>query len=446
MLDGLLELHCIRRLILMIPRHIRLSIQTLLYAAILLLGDRTVGASDEAHDWPQFLGPADGAIDHPAPLPADWRSSVRWRTPLPGPGGSSPIVVGHRIFLTCYSGYGVDPASPGQRGDLVRHLLCFNRADGKLAWQRDVPADDPVGNYVDFMRQHGYATSTPVCDGERVYASLENSGIHAFDLEGQPLWHAAVGRHIHNWGSAASLAVDDRYVYVNAAVESDSLVALDRLTGREAWRFKRVIGSWSTPCLIELPGGGRELVLNVKQRLLGIDRVTGAQVWSYRTDQSVAASTPVVRDGQIYISGGNPKFVACLKPGGGGELDTANVVWRNDGIGSNLVSPLIYRGRVYILDRGVAACLDAASGKVLAKTRLTPTDATFYASPVVADKKVFAVSRESGIFVLATEPAFEQLANNHLDDSVCNATPAVHAGELLLRSNRFLYCIGAGTN
>jgi outer membrane protein assembly factor BamB len=414
----------------------------LLIAVIAWQTALAVVVADDRQDWPQFRGPA-GTASGRASVPAEWDPScIRWRTELPGPGGSSPIVVGERVLLTCYTGYGVDAQAPGDRRNLVRHLLCFERRDGKLLWQRDVPAEEITARYVDFLQQHGYATSTPVSDGERVYVSLENSGVHAFDLDGAPIWQRKVGNHVHNWGSAGSLAVDDRSVYVNAAVECDALLALDKRTGEEAWRYKRVIGSWSTPTPIDLPDDRRELLLNVKQRLLGLDRDTGRQLWSYQTEQSVAASTPTAVDGLIYLSGGNPKFVAALRPGGSGEVSGSAVVWRTDGVGSNIASPAIAEGRVYVVDRGVATCLEASTGKILAKARLSPSEATFYASPVVCGKMLIAVARESGIYVLSTEPKFEQIANNRLDDGVFNATPAIHAGELLLRSNRFLYCIG----
>ncbi|MGH7136859.1 MAG: PQQ-binding-like beta-propeller repeat protein, partial [Pirellulales bacterium] len=182
----------------------------------------------------------------------------------------------------------------------------------------------------------------------------------------------------------------------------------------------------------------------VKQHLLGFDRDNGRRLWSYKTDQSVAASTPTAVNGIIYFSSGNPRFVAALRPGGG-ELEPPATIWRTDGVGSGIASPLIYEGHVYIVDRSVAVCLDAGTGQIVAKTRLTPSDATFYASPVAAGKTLFAVSRESGVYTLSTAPDFKQLAHNTLDDgSVFNGTPAVHGGELLLRSDRYLYCIGEG--
>jgi outer membrane protein assembly factor BamB len=404
-------------------------------------------AALEPDDWPQFRGPHGAAHAAARDLPDTWdaQQNIRWKTPLPGPGGSSPIVVGERVFITSYSGYGVSAEQPGDKANLVRHLLCLDRADGTTLWQHNLAADSRVINYADFIQRHGYATSTPASDGTRLYAFLENSGVHAFDLDGRPLWRAEVGEEVHNWGSAASLSVDDRLVYVNASVESDSLIALDKESGHEVWRTKRVIGSWSTPALVETADGRRELVLNVKGRLVGIDPQTGEERWRFQTKQSVGAASPVIEGGRIYFAGANPKFVCALRPGGQGEVTESALIWKTGGVGANISSAVVAGGRVFVIDGGIAACLDASDGRLLAKRRLHPSGATFYASPVVAGKKLIAVSRDQGAYVLSADEQLTQLAVNRLGDdmSIANATPAIHRGELLLRTDRAIYCIGS---
>lgn len=401
----------------------------------------------ESGEWPQFRGPRGVARAEAADLPQTWdaKQNVRWHVDLPGPGGSSPIVVGGRVFVTCYSGYGVDAEQPGEKAALVRHLLCLNRADGAMLWRRDVPADSRVINYADFIQRHGYATSTPASDGVRLYAFLENSGVHAFELDGRPLWHTEVGEEVHNWGSAASLTVDERLLYVNAAVESDSLIAIDKLTGQEVWRTKRIIGSWSTPALVDTADGRRELVLNVKGRLVGIDPDSGDERWRFQTKQSVGAASPAIEDGIIYFAGATPKFVCALRPGGQGDVSESALIWKTSGVGANISSAVVAGGRVFVIDGGIAACLDARDGRLLEKRRLNPSGATFYASPVVAGGKLIAVSRDAGAYVLSADKQLTQLAVNRLgaDTSIANATPAIDRGELLLRTDRALYCIGA---
>ena len=102
-------------------------------------------------------------------------------------------------------------------------------------------------------------------------------------------------------------------------------------------------------------------------------------------------------------------------------------------------------GHIYwVDDRGVASCLDATTGERAYRERL-PNAGGVYASTLVADGKLYAVTRRNGTFVLALGPEFKILAHNRLDsdDTDFNASPAVSNGHLLLRSNRLLYCVGS---
>jgi outer membrane protein assembly factor BamB len=131
--------------------------------------------------------------------------------------------------------------------------------------------------------------------------------------------------------------------------------------------------------------------------------------------------------------------------GSRGDLDESKIEQKIEGIGSSITTPVLYGDYIYSVDeRGIAACVETATGKVVYKERLGTEGVTIYASPVAADDKLYIVTREQGIFVLAIGPQFRQLAHNRFasDTSVCNATPTVHRGQLLLRSNRFLYCLG----
>ncbi|HEX5499781.1 MAG TPA: PQQ-binding-like beta-propeller repeat protein [Thermomicrobiales bacterium] len=415
-------------------------------AALLALLCGTFVARSDAADWPRFRGQGGTATSDERGLPTSWSGgeNIAWKADLPGPGASSPIVVGDRVFVTCYSGYGLDAANPGDLGRLKRHLLCLDRATGETIWTYDAPAAGRESNYVDFLVRHGYATSTPTSDGERVYVFFGTSGVRALDLHGKPLWQADVGELSHNWGTGGSLALDGELLLVNAAVESDSFIALDKRTGAEIWRVKRLISSWSTPAMVELPGGARELIVSIKGRLLGLDPATGERLWSCQTKQSFASPSPIVNDGLIFAFGGRPNVLLAVRPGGRGDVTGSHVLWRAEGVGSGITSPVLYEGLIYTIDeRGIVGCVRAETGEVVYRQRLSPSGATLYASPIAADGKLFAVSREHGTFVLAAGPQFKQLAVNQLNDaSVFNATPAISRGQLLLRSDRALYCIG----
>ena len=130
-------------------------------------------------DWTQFRGSGGSGISDAKSAPLKWSDTdgLAWKTDLPGPGASSPVVFGNKIFLTCYTG--VQPGRGGSLDDLQRHVLCLDRATGKLLWNSPVPADLP--EQAGIREEHGYATSTPAVDAERVYVFFGKSGALAFD-------------------------------------------------------------------------------------------------------------------------------------------------------------------------------------------------------------------------------------------------------------------------
>jgi hypothetical protein len=174
-------------------------------------------------------------------VPTTWSTTknLQWKTALPGCGSSSPIVCGERVFVTSYSGYG-DGSADGSLDKLQRHLLCLERQTGKILWDKAVAAERPEDSYNGYLTEHGYASSTPVTDGERVYAFFGKSGVLAFDFTGKQLWRVNVGKQSSNrrWGSGASPLLYKNMVIVNAAEESRSIRALDTLTGKEAWKVE----------------------------------------------------------------------------------------------------------------------------------------------------------------------------------------------------------------
>lgn len=189
-------------------------------------------------DWTQFRGPNGAGISKEPAAPLRWseKENLVWKKPLPGAGSSSPIVFGERIYVTCYSGYN-EPGKPGEMDQLKHHLICLDRASGALIWQKDLRAKLPEQPRI--RDDHGYATQTPAADADAVYAFFGKSGVYAFDHKGNQLWHKDVGEGLNGWGSAASPVLYKHLVFINASVESGSLIALDKKTGNEVWRTAR---------------------------------------------------------------------------------------------------------------------------------------------------------------------------------------------------------------
>jgi outer membrane protein assembly factor BamB len=427
-----------------------------------------------ADDWPGFRG-SKGGVAAEQDLPAQFtKDNVLWKVKLPGVGTSSPILAGDKVLVTAYSGYGTKisrvfgggkggfgkggfgkggygkggSADPEQK-QLKLLIVCLDRTTGEILWQKEIEPKLPEVNFSGMMREHGYASSTPLTDGERVYVFFGKSGVVAFDLAGKQLWRADVGSGTHFMGTAASPVLYKDLVVVNAAIESQSLVALDKKSGKEVWRTKGLRTSWASPVLVETQRGTTEVVLSLPGKVAGYDPQTGKELWHCVGIGSAGgyggtSPTPVVRGEVVYaMGGGGPAPYACLavKAGGTGDVTNSHVLWRQK-VGASYCSPVLVGDYLCWVD-GIVQCLSLADGKTALKERLYDGRGE-YVSAVAAGNKVYALTRQSGLFFLDGAGKFEKLAHYEFtgDDSLFNASPAVGNGKLFVRSNAYLYCLG----
>ena len=393
-------------------------------------------------DFLQFRGPGGQGASSETGLPVTWDDTrnIVWRTELPGFGASSPISLGDDLFVTCYSGYGVSRDGSENMDDLRLHVVRVNREAGDIIWNKVIQPALPESERV---RDHGYAAATPVTDGESLYVFFGKSGLFAFDFDGNQKWRAEVGSRTHGWGSGTSPVLFENLVIVNASVESGDLVAVNNETGREVWRAPGMLESWSTPHLVQLADGSHELVVSVEDKILGFDPATGAELWTCDGIQSYVCPSIISQDGIVYALGGRRSRAIAVRAGGRGDVTESHRLWVAEA-GSNVSSPVIHEGYLYwVSDRNkMAYCVNLQDGEVAYSKRFGGQP---YASTLLADGKLYVVTRYDGTFVLAAKPEFEQLAHNTLDDdSTFNASPIVSHGKLILRSDRFLYCIGEG--
>ena len=399
-----------------------------------------------AGDWPGFRGPHGTGVSDERGLPTTWsaKEGIAWKAPLPGPGSSSPVVWGDRVLLTCWSGYGDGKNKPGDMANLRRHLVCFDRASGKEVWRADVAARVPEIEWGGPIQQHGYATSTPVTDGERAYVHFGKTGVFAFDLNGKELWRREVGELINGFGTGASPVLCGKLVIVNSTVENSRLTALDRATGQVVWRVRINGDCWTTPLPVTPPGGRQELVLFARGVLFGFDPETGKELWQCDAPgPDYVSASPVTRDGVIYVMGAGAKGRLCLaaRAGGRGDVTKTHVVWRQK-VGASFTSPVLAGGRLYFFS-GMAHCLKADTGEVVFQERLTGLGSE-YSSPVAADGKIYLFTRRGTGHVLAAKDRLEVLASNDFGAGGFTASPAVSRGQIFVRSNEFLYCLGKG--
>ena len=406
-----------------------------------------------AGDWTQFRGPNGSGVSADAKPPTIWSDSqnVKWKTLLPGAGASSPILVSGKIFLTCWT-----DGTAGGASKLQRQLVCLNRDSGKILWSEIVEAEAQADRYDGFMQEHGYASHTPVSDGERVYVYFGRGGALAFDLDGKELWRTTLGNESNqkNWGSASSPILYKDTVIISASEESHAVYALDKKTGKQLWKAEGDALSlvFGTPVISE-QGGRADILLAVPNELWALNPDNGKLRWFAETGlPGNIAPSVVLGDGVAFAFGGFPRLGAlAVTLGGKGDVTKSNIVWTSNN-STYVPTPVLHEGRIYFAsDAGFATCLDAKTGALVFKERLPGASASgrggkpFYASAVVANGNIYAVSRRNGVFVFAAQPEFKLIAQNKLtgDDTDFNATPALAGRQLFLRSNRNLYCIEA---
>ena len=395
-------------------------------------------------DWPYFRGPTGMGTSAATGLPVTWslNENIAWKAELPGAGSSSPVIFGDRIYLTSYTGFFVPGDDSGTTDDLKRHLIALNRADGAVVWDKAVKAKLPEEERI---RDHGFAANTPAVDAERIYVFFGKTGVFAFDHSGNQLWQADVGEKTHNWGTSASPVLHKDLVFINASVESESLVALDRKTGAEKWRARGIREAWNTPIVVTAKSGREELVVATQGKILAFNPETGDPLWSCKTDITwYMVPSLVAHDGIIYSIGGRSGVAGlAVRSGGDGDVTDSHRLWKITN-GSNVSSPVYLDGHLYFMNdkSGIAYCAKAETGEIVYEHRLD-RPGEVYSSALLADGRVYYLMRDGRTVVVAAKPEFEQLALNDLRDrSMFHSSPAVDGSRLLIRSDKYLYCIG----
>jgi outer membrane protein assembly factor BamB len=400
--------------------------------------------SVQGEQWTQFRG-ADYGRTSGTNIAERWDSeTVAWKVPLPGRGASSPVVFDNRIYLTAYTGYGVDNESPGDPAKLVRHLFCIAADDGSIVWQKTIPAQSDKNEYNTWgVAMHGYASSTPAVDETGVYIFFGETGVLAFDHAGEPLWQTSCGEGTHAFGAGNSPVLYKNLVIANASVESGDMIALKKSDGSEVWRQSGIEQAWNTPVIYHALSGANELAVTISGKILALNPDTGQPLWNCSGIDDYICPQITVQDGILYATGGRRSKLIAVRSGGSGDVTDSHRVWEIEK-GSNVSSPVYHDGNLYWAKEqgGILYCANATTGEMLYEERLDPRPNRIYASPLLADGRLYYVSREDGIYVVAAKPEFELLSHTKMedDDSIFNASPVpLPNGSVLLRSDKYLY-------
>ena len=443
--------------------------------------------------WPQFRGPWGAGILSDGKLPTTWstKENVEWSVEVKGRGWSSPVAWNDAVFVTSAISPGAfkapstgifgndyvaelmkqglpeeevnkrviarDIELTAESGEIRYMVYAFDAKNGKMKWEREAHKGAPFGGR---HRKNTYASETPATDGERLYVYFGNVGLFAYTLDGKPLWTARFDPQpmYLDFGTAASPVVHDGRVFVVHDNEGKSFVAaVEAKTGKRLWFMDRDIkapqgSGWSSPFLWKNEQR-TELIVIGRSHAVSYDPATGTELWRMRGLTGQSTPSPVAADGLLYLATGSQgesnRPVFAVRPGASGDISLAKgeesnafVAWFHPRASAYTSSPLVYRGRMYVVnDNGILTVFDSKTGKEIYKARAGGSGNTFSASPWAADGKVYFLSEDGHTFVIEAGDKYVELSKNSVDE-MSLASPALAPDTIFLRTQTRLYRIG----
>lgn len=380
-------------------------------------------------DWPEFRGPRGDGHSTETRLPVTWSESenIRWKTPLPGRGWSTPVIVGDELWLTTAT-----------QGDRSLRALSIDAASGEVRANVEVfRLSNPVSGH----SKNSGASPSAIIEGERVYVHFGSYGTACLRRDGRVVWRNQELKYFQVHGPGGSPVLFEDLLIVNCdGNDTQFVAALDKNTGKLVWRKPRPSAmAYSTPLVIRTPGG-HQVVSPGAHRAVAYKPATGEELWYVRYGSGFSnVPRPVFGHGLVFLCTGfySPELLA-VRVDGVGDVTGTHIVWKYTRGVPLTPSPVLAGDEIYIVsDNGIATCLDARTGKEHWRQRL---GGVFSASPVFAGGRVYFLSEDGVTSVLAPGKEFRQLAANKLNGRFL-ASMAVSGGALYLRSDTHLYRI-----
>ena len=411
---------------------------------IVILALLIVASPLHAANWPAWRGPTNDGVTEETNLPLAWSatSNVKWKTPLPDRGNSTPVVWGDKVFVT-------QAISQENR----RTLMCFDKQSGKLFWQSGITCTDAEPTHA----TNPYCSASPATDGERVIVSF-GSALYCYDLDGKELWHRDdLGTQKHIWGNASSpVLAGDRIFFNFGPGEKTVMYCFDKKTGKTLWLHnepggssgeggggKSWLGAWSDPLLRKV-GNRYELFMTYPGHVVAFDPMNGKELWTCDGLTPLSYNSPLFADGNVIAMCGYGGSALAVKASGSGNVTNKNRIWLQPKVSQRIGSGVVYEGHHYILsDGGMAECRDLKTGDLVFSERCKGPGPTGnnWSSLVRSGDKLYAVNQGGDAFVFKAAPKFELLATNSIGEKVIGSI-AVSDGLLFIRGYNNLWCIG----
>ncbi|MEM8734903.1 MAG: PQQ-binding-like beta-propeller repeat protein [Planctomycetota bacterium] len=407
-------------------------------------------------DWPSFLGGVE-RDKQSVVLPTTWSSSenITWKSPLPGHGQSSPVVVGGLVYVTAIEG-------PNKDQNIV---LCFDLASGQEKWRHAFDNPMPVKNDPYTSR----AAPSPVADESGVYAFFESGDLLALTKTGEVRWErnlaTAYGEIKGRFGLGGSVAQVDDKLFVLADNSGPSyLVCIEKESGKEVWKADRESRTaWSSPMILNV-GGKPQVVVSSAGPIQGYDVADGSLLWELDGVGGNTVASPLAFGDGLFLVGASPgrngentegarKSNMAVKVTENSGAYQADVLWRNEDATSSFGSPIVYRGKAYYVSRaGVVYCMNAETGEKVFYSRIAEST---WATPLGSGDHVYFFGQTGNTTVLKVGDEFEKVSVNRLyEESADGGGPGGFNAEiqygvalcdlgLVVRTGENLYLVGA---
>lgn len=416
---------------------------------LLMLGIGSVAMAED-ENWNQFLGPRANATSTAKDLPVSFGEDspgIRWKTPIPGRGWSSPVIWGKQVWMT----YGPEVVAVKEKmpvtldKPLKVHAVCVDLDSGKVVY--DLFMFDIYKPQITH-ETNSYASCTPYVEEGRAYVHFGGYGSACIDTRtGQKLWERNDLPCDHFRGPGSSVAVYGDLVYLTLdGYDQQYIVALNKHTGDTVWKRDRNVDfgttdgdakkAFSTPVLFNIDGR-QELVSPFASATIAYEPKTGDPIWVAHHGGINGAGRPLYGNGLLYInSADGPHPLLALKPGTGDI--SKNMVWSTNKSTPKRACEVLVGDLLFMMnDGGVASCLDALTGKIIWSKRL---HGEYWSSPLYANGLIYCCSQTGDVIVFKAARELEVVAENKLGSGF-NASPAVAGDALILRSKTHLYRI-----
>ena len=376
--------------------------------------------------YPSFRGPYGLGLSEHGNLPVDWDGpsgrNILWKAEIPLPGYNSPVIWGERIFLS-------------GANSTTQSIYCFDSKTGNLLWEH--PVNDVARNSSAVPRvtdDTGFAAPTMATDGKLVFAIYATGDVVCVDMEGNRKWARNLGLPDNHYGHSSSLLIHNGILLVQFDTNKQGKVmGLNVSNGETKWETLRSSKiSWASPILADV-GDHKELILSSSPQVAGYNPDTGKELWSIECLMGEVGPSPGYSDGVVYAANEYAILIA-FKPGNPPE-----VIWETNEYLPEVASPVADDGMVFIATSyGVIVCYDTANGEILWEYEC---DEGIYASPVIADNKVFFLDMGGKMHIFRKDRSMTLLGEPDLGERSVS-TPSFSEGRIYLRSDYFLYCIG----